>query len=301
MRLRRKLLWSASALALLLAACVASINCAGVRAVRRSESAMPRDAQTGILRGAKPIDSGRGPSGACLLLHGWITTPADFGELPQALEKAGWHVVAPLHAGHGTSPRDLKGLSADKLLAQARGHYDTLRASHDRVVLVGFSMGGAIASLLAADQPPDRLVLIAPFCGVRYRWYYVLPPRWWNAALSPVVGYLPRPKGFVFCNRPEGREAIVTYDAFHTDATTALFELRRRLLTADLSRLTMPLLLLYGAQDGTCSAKAMDALFARLPAEPKRRVVLPDSNHHLLHDHDREQAVQAIVEFVGRP
>jgi len=283
------------------ALCIGCVNCAGWRAVRRSEAARARDPETGILRGAEPIRIDRGRGGACLLLHGWITAPADFGDLPQALDEAGWDVVAPLQAGHGTTPRELEGITANALLDAARGHYDALRGRYGRVVLVGFSMGGAMATILAAEQPPGRLVLIAPFCGVRHRWYYVLPPRWWSALISPVVGYVPRPQSFVYCNRPEGREAILTYDAFHTDATGALFALRRRLLSADLSRLTMPLLLLYGAQDGSCSSKGMDALFARLPAEPKQRVVLPESNHHLLHDYDRQQAIDTIVEFVGKP
>ena len=303
MRIRKKALYALAPPALLLMLLVVGVNCAGCVALRRSEATTPRDPQTGIIRGAEPVRIARGRKGACLLLHGWITTPADFGELPQALDEAGWDVHAPLHAGHGTTPRDLRGITAQKLLDAAREHYDALRASHDRVVLVGFSMGGTIATLLAAERPPDKLVLIAPFCGVRYKWYYVLPPRWWSAILSPVVRYVPRPPGTIYCNRREGRKAIITYDAFPTDATRALFALRRTLLDeTDYAPFTIPAaILVYGRDDGTCSTAAMDALFGRLPAKLKRHFALPRSNHHLLHDHDREQAIRAIVEFVGKP
>ena len=101
----------------------------------------------------------------------------------------------------------------------------------------------------------------------------------------------------------EGRQAIVTYDAFHTDATRALFALRRTLLyETDYERFTIPAaMLVYGRDDDTCSASAMNALFKRLPAKHKDHLALPRSNHHLLHDHDREQAIRAIVEFVGKP
>ena len=301
-RLRTLALRVLAALALVAALCIGCVNCAGWRALRRSEAARARDPETGILRGAEPVRIDRGRRGACLLLHGWITTPADFGGLPQALDEAGWDVFAPLQAGHGTTPRALKGITPDKLLDTARGHYGALRGRYGRVVLIGFSMGGAMATILAAEQPPDRLVLIAPFCGVRHKWYYVLPPRWWNTLLSPVVGYVPRPKSCVYCNRPEGKDAILTYDAFHTDAAGALFALRHKLLRkTDLTMLTMPTLLVYGRCDETCSPEATDALFARLPADPKQRVVLPDSNHHLLHDYDRQQAIATIVEFVGKP
>ena len=302
MRIRKKPLYALAPAALLLMLLVVGVNCAGCVAMRRSEATTARDPQTRIIRGAEPVRIARGRKGACLLLHGWITTPADFGELPQALDEAGWDVHAPLHAGHGTTPRDLRGITAQKLLDAAREHYDALRASHDRVVLVGFSMGGTIATLLAAERPPDRLVLIAPFCGVRYKWYYVLPPRWWSAVLSPVIRYVPRPPGTIYCNRKEGREAIITYDAFPTDASRALFRLRSTLLEdAQLANLTMPALLVYSSGDDTCSPKAMAALLERLPADPKRAAAFARSNHHLLHDHDREQAIRAIVEFVGKP
>lgn len=292
---------AAVVLVALVLTCIGGLNCAGMRAMKRADDDPRRDPETGILRGAEPVRIDRGRPGACLLLHGWITTPADFGRLPQALDADGWDVRAPLHAGHGTTPTALEGITAQTLLDTARGHYAALRESHDRVVLVGFSMGGTIASLLAAEHPPDRLVLVAPFCGVRYRWYYVLPPRWWHAVLAPVLGSLPR-AGTVYCNRREGREAIVTYDAFPTDASQALFDLRARLLEGtDLGTLTMPALLVYSTGDEVCSPEAMAAFFERLPAQPRRSVVFEASDHHLLHDHDRQQAIAAIVEFVGTP
>ena len=301
MRLRKRLVYPPVALLVLLAVCLVSLNCAGVRAMRRYEARTPRDPHTGVLRGAEPVRIDRGRRAACLLLHGWITSPADFGGLPQALDAAGWDVYVPLQAGHGTTPRDTQGLTAEALLATARGHYDALRARYDRVALVGFSMGGTMATLLAAEQPPDRLVLVAPFCGVRYKWFYVLPPRWWNALLSPVVRWMPRPTGTIACNRPEGKREIVTYGAFHTDATRALFRLRAAVRAADLTEMSVPALVVYSTADGVCSPGALAACIERLPAESRRTLVVARSDHHLFHDHDREQAVAAIVEFVGKP
>lgn len=263
---------------------------------------MPRHLRTGIIRGADPVAIDRGRDGACLLLHGWITSPADFGLLVPALDAAGWDVFAPLHPGHGTTPLDLLGITADKLLDAAREEYRALRGRYGRVVLVGFSMGGTIASILAAEEPPDRLVLVAPFCGVRYRLRYVLPPRWWSALLSPLLRTVPRPRRMVGVNRSGGRRDIIIYDSFPTDATRALFALRRRLVRrTDLGRIRSPALLVYSTGDATCSRRATEATFARMGAAPKSRAIFQRSNHHILHDHDREQAVAAIAEFVGSP
>jgi carboxylesterase len=293
---RRAYHWLVRA-ALLAAAAVVALNAAGRQGLREA-AALPRDPETGIMRGAEPIHIVRGRLGACLLLHGWTSSPADFGDLPKALDAAGWDVYAPLHTGHGTSPTDLDGISAQALVQPARAQYDGLLARYDRVVLIGFSMGGTIAAILAAERPPDRLVLVAPFCGVTQKWYYVLPARWWSALLSPLVSYAPGRPAAAHVNRPEGRDEVVAYAAFPSEASEALFGLREMLAGADLGALRMPLLMLYSTGDETSSPPAMSRLFERLPAGRKRRIVFERSNHYLLHDYDREEAVRAIVGFV---
>ena len=263
---------------------------------------MRRDPLTGTIQGAEPVRIDRGRPRACLLLHGWITSPADFADLPAALDAAGWDVHAPLHAGHGTSPDELKGITADRLLERARQNYRDLRASHEHVALVGFSMGGTIATILAAEEPPQELVLVSPYFAVRYRWFYVLPPRWWSKLVSPFVHTVKRPERMVFCNRPEGREAIITYDSFPTEASEALFDLRRiALKQAGLASLCMPVLLVYSTGDHVCSPVEMVSVFNKLPSEAKRKATFVRSNHHILHDHDREEAVAAITSFLAQP
>ena len=287
---------------LLAAVLLGAMSCAGRRGALREAQSTPRDPQTGVILGAEPIRIDRGRAGACVLLHGWITTPADFGALPQALDEAGWDVYAPLQYGHGTSPLDLEDVTADKLLATAREHYEHALARYDRVVLIGFSMGGCMATILAAGEPPERLVLVAPFFGVEYKWYYVLPPRWWNALLTPLISYVRRDPDLMQVNRPEGRDEIIAYVSFPTASTKALFDLRRRLLEGtDLGRLVMPVLLVYSTGDDVCSHKAMETVFARLPSPAKEKVVFERSNHHVLHDYDRREAIDAIVRFVGSP
>jgi carboxylesterase len=287
---------------LLAALMLSAMSCGGRRAAIREAESTPRDPVTGVILGAEPVRIDRGRAGACLLLHGWITTPADFGDLPRDLEEAGWDVYAPLQYGHGTSPLDLEDVTADRLLEVARRRYRDVLARYDRVVLIGFSMGGCMATILASEAPPDRLVLVAPFYGVEYKWYYVLPPRWWNAILTPLIGYVRRNPDMVRVNRPEGRDEIITYESFPTTATAALFELRRRVLEdADLGRLAMPVLLIYSTGDDVCSPEAMEDVFARLPSQQKEKLVFGLSNHHVFHDYDRRQTVDAVLRFAGSP
>jgi len=274
------------------------LDVSGRRALREAASA-PRSPQTGIMLGAEPLRVDRGRARACLLLHGWGGSPADFGDLPKALDEAGWDVYAPLHPGHGTSPADLEGVKAQVLLDGARAHYADLRARYEKVALVGFSIGGTLATILSAERPPDGLVLLAPFCEVAYKPYYVLPARWWHAVLRPFVRYVARPRWMVRVNRPEGRGQLVEYNALPTGSMRAPFCLRRHALEeAGLARLRMPLLMLYSSGDEVSSPGATAEFYERLPAGLKVRMVFERSNHHILYDYDREAAIRGIVEFV---
>ena len=108
-----------------------------------------------------------------------------------------------------------------------------------------------------------------------------------------------RSKALVQVNRPEARGDVLTYESFPVEANRALFELRRRALhQTDVSRLDMPALLLYSTGDQVCSWSAVERHFDRMPAAGKRTVAFRRSNHHILRDYDREDAVRAVVDFV---
>lgn len=297
----RRLMGCLLVLVCVLGVALLGCNLVACRLMHTHGTSVPVDPETGLMQGGGPVEIARGRNRACLLLHGWLTTPADFGPLPEALAEAGWDVFAPLHEGHGARPTELEDVTAEDLLEAAREHYERVRAEYDRVALVGFSMGGTMAVLLAAEQPPERLVLVAPFFGVRHRWYYVLPARWWAGILSPVLRCVWRGRAWVHVNRPEGREAVRMYCGFPTSTVTALFELRRRAQAADVASLSCPVLLVYSHGDGVCSPEAAERFAERLPAGAVRREVFTRSDHHLLLDYDREAAAEGIVEFLAEP
>lgn len=123
-----------------------------------------------------------GAIGAVLLIHGFTGNPSEMGYLADELFRAGHTVYAPRLPGHGTDRADFMATGAADWIRRARDAYIELYAEYGRVRVVGHSMGGAIALILAADYAPDRVALLAPAVDLSDR----------RAALTPLLGrFLP--------------------------------------------------------------------------------------------------------------
>jgi pimeloyl-ACP methyl ester carboxylesterase len=92
-----------------------------------------------------------------LLVHGFTGAKEDFTDFLERLAALGWHAVAPDNRGHGASdkPAGTESYSLDRFAADSLGIADQLWPGQ-RFVLLGHSMGGMIAQVLAV-QHPDRL------------------------------------------------------------------------------------------------------------------------------------------------
>lgn len=107
---------------------------------------------------------------AALLIHGFPATPAELRPLGEALHRAGWTVVAPLLPGFGPQLPELAAQRYETWVATVTTALAELRRDHAPVLLVGHSLGGALALAAAAQIPPDGLALLAPFSGLGTAW-----------------------------------------------------------------------------------------------------------------------------------
>ncbi len=116
----------------------------------------------------QPIElAGRSP--AFLLIHGFMGTPAEWRPLAEILHRQGFTVVAPLLPGFGPRMAELPAVTLpdweDTLL-------QTAKRISSPVVFVGFSLGGALATMVAARLQPAALVLLAPFSRMPLPFWY---------------------------------------------------------------------------------------------------------------------------------
>jgi len=222
------------------------------------------------------FDAGRDDS-AVLLLHGFLGTPAELRPLAASLVGVGVSSRAILLPGFGSDIANLGSVTRADWIAIASDALTELRARFERVSIVGYSMGGALALHLAARMPVDRLVLIAPL--------------WKLLGGAPMLRALPLAKRVVRQIHPFGKADFsdpqvrqyfagsmsgfdlddpATQRALREETTLPLRtvdELRRLSLDAGaLARhVYAPTLIIQGLQDTTVFPRHTRELVSRLP------------------------------------
>jgi esterase/lipase len=115
-----------------------------------------------------------------LFIHGFPGTPAELRGLAEALLERGWQVSVPLLPGFGKDIVNLASKNHQDWLGTVKSEFEILKKGSNHTLLVGFSMGGALALTSSVTLKPDQLILLAPFSK--------LPD--WREKLLPVVKYV---------------------------------------------------------------------------------------------------------------
>jgi pimeloyl-ACP methyl ester carboxylesterase len=142
------------------------------------------------------LDHGTRTARVTVLLHGLTASPRTWREFARVRHARGENVLVPRLPRHGHADRmseALAGLTRAELLAQGERILDAAAALGDEIVLVGQSIGGALALHVGhRDARVHRIIAIAPFLGIRG------VPRDWHARVRELLERTPN--RFVYWN-----------------------------------------------------------------------------------------------------
>lgn len=122
-----------------------------------------------------------GGAAAALLIHGFPGTPAEMRPVAELLQPMGWTVQGLLLPGFGAELANPREPRYEEWLAVTIQALTALRSGQRPVMLVGYSMGGALALSAAALSPADGIILLAPF---------VLDQLWPYSTIAEIAGRL---------------------------------------------------------------------------------------------------------------
>jgi carboxylesterase len=285
-------------LAAIAAAAVAVGGVMRGRAAREAERAFaarfPRGVD-GVVSGAEGFRLHGTNGRALLLLHGLGDTPQSLRYLGDRLHAAGYTVHAPLLPGHGRGLREFADASAARYLEAVRRELDWLESASDWVGLVGLSMGGALATRLAAASPRVRvLVLLAP--------YLEAPPLvQWLARTAPLWGLLVpylAGRGETSVHDPVARSASRAYGVFTPRAVRALVATAAA-ARHSLAAVTAPTLMVHSREDNRIPSELAERASGTLRA-PTERHWVAGCGHVITVDFCRDAVASRVLDFLAR-
>lgn len=190
-----------------------------------------------------------------LFLHGLAVNPFMMRTWVQYFADRDMNVIAPRFAGHSTMDSSLMDKATYKdWLKQARESLRIARSLGDQVLVVGFSLGGLLATRLALESPElvDGLVLISPALALtRGASMMARMGSWFNLGLSD---------GAVSMSRPDCGQVRVS-----GKAGTEILKLQQQTMkTYQLSSLPDRTIVVLSAADEVVDTISIESTFRNL-------------------------------------
>ena len=254
---------------------------------------------------------GKPPRTVVLALHGFNDS-RDAWALPGPVFAAnGIAVFAPDQRGFGDAPGRGAWPGGAALVDDADAVARTLRQRYPgaRLYVVGESMGGAVAMVLAAraNPPPiDGTVMLAPAVWGRAEQGAILSSGLWLAnEVAP--GYRITASDVPVQVTPsDNRDALLalardplTIRSTQVAVLAGLVDLMDQAQEAA-PHVRGPALVAYGAHDTLVPADAMGTAWAKLPPGT-RRAAYPNGYHLMLRDKDRQAPIGDVIAWMRDP
>uniref|UniRef100_C6E300 Phospholipid/glycerol acyltransferase n=1 Tax=Geobacter sp. (strain M21) TaxID=443144 RepID=C6E300_GEOSM len=230
-----------------------------------------------------------------VLVHGFLSVPAQMLELGRYLQERGYWVYLLRLRGHGTSPEDLAGRTGREWVESVDLGCALMSALCDRVVLGGFSFGGGIALDCAARIPqvagvfavcpPQRLMDISSrFAPAVNVWNRVMDAIKYQWAKKEFVESVPE--------RPE-----LNYTRIPVSGLRAMERFMRG-LEPKLAGIRVPVLVAQAEWDPVVDPQGSQRLFEMLGSAKKKYLMFPLQRHGILAGSGSHEVHAALGSFV---
>jgi carboxylesterase len=224
-----------------------------------------------------------------LLIHGYTATTAEVRPLARILHQQGYTVAGPLLPGHNTLPEDANRYHWRDWVCAVEESYQQLTAHCQRVIIGGESMGALLALCLASEHPEAAAILAyAPALKLTMGPLQTTLIR----VLAPFVPYIHK-------QRMGDDPYWQGYTVYPLKGARELLRLQRQVCGC-LSRINQPILIVQGRLDTMVDPSAAETVHCEVRSAVKELRWLPDSQHCVIIDREREEVNQLTLDFLRR-
>jgi len=185
-------------------------------------------------------------------------------------------------------------------MATARRSFDYLAAEHERVFVVGLSLGALLALVVSHERGARVGGVVAMATPLTLAFRYQLLLRLFERL--PLVDTLP------FVGKDEGPDvsdpavaaAMPGYDRLPLQAAASMLQGQRE-AEDRARRLSAPVLVMHGRHDHVAPVRNAHVLMSTLRTTHRRLVVYPRSWHILPLDVEHDAVARDVVAFIDHP
>lgn len=224
-----------------------------------------------------------------LMVHGFTGSPFSMRPWGEYLAANGLTVLGPRLPGHGTRWQEMNLTRWQDWYGEVERGFDKLRGACEQVFVMGLSMGGTLALRLAEERGDDLagVVTVNPSLLTLRKDAKLLP------VLSKVV---PSVKAVGDDIKKEG----ITEHAYDRTPLRAAASLAKlwKVVSADLGKITQPLLTFRSANDHLVEPASGALLLSAVGSTDVREIVLENSYHVATLDLDADLIFSESLAFV---
>lgn len=236
--------------------------------------------------------------GGVVLAHGYMAAPLEVRALAEYLCKKGYAVYGVRLRGHGTAPADLAQRGWEEWYESFNRGYAIIKSLTDNIVLGGFSTGGCLALMAAANKGIKVQACFSICAPLQVRNYSIrLVPG--IVAMNSVLKRMGRsPQNWEYIeNVPENVHINYTQNPL-----TGVAELVKVMNKTEelLSEVRVPTLILQGSGDTVVDASSGQQIFDGIQSEHKELTMLNRQRHGIINGTGREEVFHKVSDFLQR-
>lgn len=245
-----------------------------------------------ILANRKGFAIDVGSHSAVILIHGIGGTAAGNRPLGEYLAaRNGLDVIGICLPGHATQPEDLSSVAYVDWVNAVVASYKKAKETHDKVYVVGGSLGGLLALALGEKERPDKIVT---FSG----------PLYYKHPIVKAAGLLSHFKKYHVWKEYKNttledkeKAKLVSYDRLPFRAIEEMNRLQKE-VKKGLPFIKCPVEAIYGADDVLVNQrKSMRVLRKKLTVKPEMKL-LPDTGHTMLWGLTKDEVFALISSYL---
>ncbi len=222
-----------------------------------------------------------------LCIHGFTGGPFEIEPFADFLsEQTDWIIETPTLPGHGKI-LELHGQSAEMWMMEAELALKRLKVRTDRVIIVGFSMGGLIALYLSMRYKIDRLVLLS--AAVKYISTAQMAEEVRIALKDMASGRINKNAGY----------HLYEYKFRQTPIRSAIQFLRVvKMVQPYYAAIKLPVFIVQGNKDGVVPPTAAQFIYDQLGSSEKHLYRSETGRHLICYSEDSADWFTQVLQFM---